>query len=153
MRKIFSGIGSFLQTPVGVILTTNVIWNIVVWAAKIPFSYIVSGIVLALDIFAAFYLRDKLIYFFSQFVLPIQNPKHRREIAARVSNFESGSRGPALFVKNGRVILHEGETGKRGAGVTAPQPEDIAPLLQQALAANAVTLLHVPISGGNPNLA
>ena len=117
MRKIFSGIGSFLQTPVGVILTTNVIWNIVVWAAKIPFSYIVSGVVLALDIFAAFYLRDKLIYFFSQFVLPIQNPKHRREIAARVSNFESGSRGPALFVKNGRVILHEGETGKRGAGV------------------------------------
>ncbi|MBK7319011.1 MAG: hypothetical protein IPO36_15680 [Anaerolineales bacterium] len=117
MRKIFSGIGSFLQTPVGVILTTNVIWNIVVWAAKIPFSYIVSGIVLALDIFAAFYLRDKLIYFFSQFVLPIQNPKHRREIAARVSNFESGSRGPALFVKNGRVILHEGEAGKRGAGV------------------------------------
>ncbi len=88
-----------------------------VWAAKIPFSYIVSGIVLALDIFAAFYLRDKLIYFFSQFVLPIQNPKHRREIAARVSNFESGSRGPALFVKNGRVILHEGEAGKRGAGV------------------------------------
>ena len=117
MRKIFSGIGSFLQTPVGVILTTNVIWNIVVWAAKIPFSYIVSGIVLALDIFATFYLCDKLIYFFSQFVLPIQNPKHRREIAARVSNFESGSRGPALFVKNGRVILHEGEAGKRGAGV------------------------------------
>jgi hypothetical protein len=34
-----------------------------------------------------------------------------------VSNFESGSRGPALFVKNGRVILHEGEAGKRGAGV------------------------------------
>ncbi len=117
MRKIFSGIGAFLQTPVGIILTTNVIWHIVVLVAKIPFSYIASAVILGLDIFAAFYLRDKLIYFFSQFVLPIQNPKHRREIAARVSNFESGRRGPALFVKNGRVILHEGEAGKRGAGV------------------------------------
>ena len=117
MRKIFSGIGTFLQTPVGIILTTNVIWHIVVLVAKIPFNYFASAVILGLDIFAAFYLRDKLIYFFSQFVLPIQNPKHRREIAARVSNFESGRRGPALFVKNGRVILHEGEAGKRGAGV------------------------------------
>lgn len=117
MRKIFSGIGAFLQTPVGIILTTNVIWHIVVLVAKIPFNYFASAVILGLDIFAAFYLRDKLIYFFSQFVLPIQNPKHRREIAARVSNFESGRRGPALFVKNGRVILHEGEAGKRGAGV------------------------------------
>jgi len=89
----------------------------VVLVAKIPFNYFASAVILGLDIFAAFYLRDKLIYFFSQFVLPIQNPKHRREIAARVSNFESGRRGPALFVKNGRVILHEGEAGKRGAGV------------------------------------
>lgn len=88
-----------------------------VLVAKIPFNYFASAVILGLDIFAAFYLRDKLIYFFSQFVLPIQNPKHRREIAARVSNFESGRRGPALFVKNGRVILHEGEAGKRGAGV------------------------------------
>ena len=105
-----------MQTPVGVIITTNVIWNVVVWAAKIPFNYIVSLVMLGLDVFVAFYLRDRLIYFFSQFVLPIQNPKHRQEIASRVSNFD-GHRGPALFVKNGRVIMHEGEAGKRGAGV------------------------------------
>jgi hypothetical protein len=120
-RKFFSGIGTFLQTPVGVIITTNVIWQIVMWAMKIPTTttvyYIVSFILLGMDIIVAFTLRDQLIYFFSQFVLPIQNPKYRQDIFARVRDFETGNRGPALFVKNGRVILHEGEADKRGAGL------------------------------------
>jgi hypothetical protein len=34
-----------------------------------------------------------------------------------VKNFETGSRGPALFIKNGRVIMHEGEEDKHGPGV------------------------------------
>ncbi len=116
-RRLFAAIGAFLQTPVGVILTTSAFWHIVVWAAKIPFNYIVSIVLLGVDVFVAFYLLDRLIYFFSQFVLPIQNPKYRQEIYARVKNFETGSRGPALFVKNGRVIMHEAEAGKRGAGL------------------------------------
>ena len=118
MRKLFSGIGSFLQTPVGVIITTNVVWQIVMWVMDIPTNYtvyyIVSAVILGLDIFVAFTLRDQLIYFFSQFVLPIQNPKYRQDIFARVRDFETGYRGPALFVKNGRVIKHEGEADKRG---------------------------------------
>lgn len=117
MRKIFGAIGAFLQTPTGVILTTNAFWHIVLLAMGIPFQYIISGVMLVLDVFIAITLRDQLIYFFSQFVLPIQNPKFRREISSRVSTFESGKRGPALFVKNGRVITHEGEQDKRGAGV------------------------------------
>ena len=117
MRKIFGAIGVFLQTPTGVILTTNAFWHIVLLAMGIPFKYIVSGVMLVLDVIIAITLRDQLMYFFSQFVLPIQNPKFRREIFSRVSNFETGRRGPALFVKNGRVITHEGETDKRGAGV------------------------------------
>ncbi len=117
MRKLFGAIGAFLQTPTGVILTTNALWHIVLLAMGIPFKYIISGVMLVLDVFLAITLRDQLIYFFSQFVLPIQNPKDRREIAARVGNFETGRRGPALFVKNGRVITHEGELDKRGAGV------------------------------------
>ena len=120
-KKLSNGIGAFLQTPAGVIITANVIWQVVMWAMKIPTTgvayYIVSFFILGLDVFVAFTLRDQLIYFFSQFVLPIQNPKYRQDIAARVKNFESGSRGPALFVKNGRVILHEGEEKKRGAGL------------------------------------
>ncbi|HET7142828.1 MAG TPA: hypothetical protein VFI68_02305, partial [Anaerolineales bacterium] len=117
MRKIFSGIGAFLQTPIGVILTTNAVWHIVVWAAKIPFNYFVSIALLGMDVFVAFYLLDRLIFFFSQFVLPIQNSKYRREIHSRVKYFETGSRGPALFIKNGRVITHEGESEKHGPGL------------------------------------
>jgi hypothetical protein len=117
MRKLFGAIGAFLQTPTGVILTTNAFWHIVLLAMGIPFKYIISGVMLVLDVFIAIMLRDQLIYFFSQFVLPIQNPKFRREISSRVSSFELGKRGPALFVKNGRVIMHEGEQDKRGAGL------------------------------------
>jgi hypothetical protein len=121
MRRLFSGIGSFLQNPIGVIFTTNVVWQIVMRVMQIPtygiVYYVVSGVILLLDFIVAFLLRDKLIYFFSQFVLPIQNPKYRQEIYARVRDFETGYRGPALFVKNGRVIRHEGEADKRGAGL------------------------------------
>jgi len=121
LRKLFDGISSFLQTPVGVILTTNVVLHVVLRVMNIPtynvVYYVVSFIILGLDVIAAFFLRDQLIYFFSQFVLPIQNPKYRQDIFARVKNFETGYRGPALFVKNGRVIMHEGEADKRGAGL------------------------------------
>lgn len=115
MRKISNGIGAFLKHPIGIIIVTSAIWHFVVWAAKIPFSYIVSAVLLVVDIAAAYFLLDRLVYFFSQFVLPIQNPKYRQEIHARVLNFER--RGPALFIKNGRIIMHEGEANKRGPGV------------------------------------
>jgi hypothetical protein len=119
--KLFNGIGKFLGTPAGVIITANVIWQAVMWWMDIPTTgvayYLVSFFILGLDVFVAFALRDQLIHFFSQFVLPIQNPKQRAEIADRVKNFENGKRGPALFVKNGRVIKHEGEADKRGAGL------------------------------------
>ncbi len=117
IRKLFSAVGSFLQTPLGVILTTSAFWHAVVWAAKIPFNYLVSILLLGVDVAVALYLQDRLIYFFSQFVLPIQNPKYRQEIYSRVKNFETGKRGPALFIKNGRVIMHEGEADKHGPGV------------------------------------
>jgi hypothetical protein len=117
MRRI----GAFLQTPIGVVLSTNAAWFIVVFLAGIkysyPYHYLVNIFLLGADFFIAAYLLDRLVYFFSQFVLPIQNPKHRQEIYSRVKNFETGSRGPALFIKNGRVITHEGEAEKRGPGV------------------------------------
>ncbi len=121
MRRLFAATGAFLQTPIGVILSTNAAWYIVMLAAGIkynyPYYYVIYIFLVGVDIFVASYLLDRLVYFFAQFVLPIQNPKYRQEIHARVKNFETGSRGPALFVKNGRVILHEGEAGKRGAGL------------------------------------
>lgn len=117
MGKLFSGIGSFLQAPAGVITVITIIWHGILWGLGIHFDYFVSAIIFIVDIGIAFYLLDRLVYFFSQFVLPIQNPKDRQEIYLRVKIFESGNRGPTLFIKNGRVIEHEGEANKRGPGV------------------------------------
>jgi hypothetical protein len=116
-RKTFSGIGAFLQTPVGVVIAMNVLWHVVAWLANIGFNPFVSIFVLVVDIAVAYFLLDRLTYFFAQFILPIQNPKHRQEIFKRVKDFETGKRGPALFIKNGRVIAHEGEKDKKGPGL------------------------------------
>jgi cell division protein FtsW (lipid II flippase) len=64
MRKI-NGPAAFLQSPVGIVLTINAVWLIVVWLANIPFNYLVSILLIVADIFIAFYLLDRLVYFFS----------------------------------------------------------------------------------------
>mgnify|MGYP006883219817 FL=1 len=117
MRKMFSAIGAFLATPPGVVLITAVLWHAVDWFLNIPFNWLASIILLAIDVVIVFILVDRLTYFFSQFVLPIQNKEDRTKIYERVRDFESSDRGPILFVKNGRVITHEGEGEKRGEGV------------------------------------
>lgn len=108
-----------MQTPFGVILTTTAVFHGILWGLGFgynPISIGVAVIVLVLDFFAAGYIADKLVYFYSQFVLPVQTQQDRQEIFSRVNGF-TGSRGPILFVKNGRVIKHEGETDKKGPGV------------------------------------
>jgi hypothetical protein len=117
LKRTFGALGNSLQTPLGVIVGVNVLWHIIVWVANIKFSYIASLFVLGFDIFAAYYLLDRLTYFFAQFILPIQNQKQRQEIFKRVKNFEAESHGPALFIKNGRVIMHEGEMDGQGPGL------------------------------------
>lgn len=117
IRKVTSGIGSLLRHPIGVIVTTNAVLVGALWLAKVPVNFYISAGMVIVDAVVAYYLLDRLIYFFAQFVLPIQNEKYRQEIYSRVRNFETGYRGPALFVKNGRVIMHKGEEDKRGAGV------------------------------------
>ena len=117
MRRLLGTIGGLLKTPIGVIVLTSLVWHAILWGTGIPFNTISSIVLFVVDILVAFYLLDRLVFFFSQFVLPIQNPKDRAEIHDRVRYFGSGSRGPALFIKNGRVIKHEGEAEKRGAGV------------------------------------
>ncbi len=117
MGNFFNKLWTFFKAPVGVILSTNLFWHIVILALGIPFNSIVSGAILILDILIAIILRNQIIYFFSQFVLPIQNPNDRKAIFARVRNFETGKRGAALFIKNGRVITHKGELEKRNPGV------------------------------------
>jgi hypothetical protein len=117
MRKIASGIASFLQTPFGIVIVIAVVWLFLLRQMNIQINYFVNGAIFLFDLLVAYILLDRLVYFFSQFVLPIQNQKDRAEIYSRVKVFERGERGPTLFVKNGRVIKHEGEGDKRGPGV------------------------------------
>jgi hypothetical protein len=117
MRKLFGAIGDILQTPIGVVITINVIWHAVMWGAGIPINWIISAVLIGIEFAIAIFLLDRIIYFYSQFVLPIQDPKHRQEIYTRVKDFEKGSRGPTVFVKNGKVIMHEGEDKRRGPGL------------------------------------
>lgn len=106
-----------MQTPTGVVISITAFWHILMWAMGIPINFIVSVLLLIVDFFLASYLLDQLTYFYSQFILPIQNPQHRKEIYSRVKSFEQGQRGPTLFIKNGEVIMHEGEDKKRGPGL------------------------------------
>ncbi|MBE7432501.1 MAG: hypothetical protein HS100_01155 [Anaerolineales bacterium] len=120
VRRLFDGIGSFLQTPFGVLFVTVVVFHGVLFFLGVDYTNVavlgVAGFILLVDIIATNFILDKLVYFFSQFVLPVQTPKDRQEIYARVSAFD-GKRGPTLFVKNGRLITHAGETKKQGPGV------------------------------------
>lgn len=117
MRRVLSGIGSFLQTPFGIVIIIAIGWLFLLRQMNLTIDYFVNGFIFLFDLAVAYILLDRLVYFFSQFVLPIQNKKDRAEIYSRVKIFERGERGPTLFVKNGRVIKHEGEADKRGPGV------------------------------------
>lgn len=120
MKQAFGGLGSILQSPYAVLgLNTLIVNGVLVWAGLDYTSPIVLGLiffVLLLDAVATYIIFERLQYFFSQFVLPVQTDKDRSEIYKRVSGFD-GSRGPTLFVKNGKVIKHEGEMEKEGPGV------------------------------------
>jgi len=113
MKNLPSGIGPILQSPITIIVVVSALFHVALRGMGIPFNTIASVVVFFIDIAVAYFLLDRLVYFFSQFVVPIQNPEDRQRIYDRVRVFEQG-RGPTLFVKNGRVIEHEGEADKRG---------------------------------------
>ena len=55
--------------------------------------------------------------FFAQFVLPVQTFEERRQIFDLLRGHLGGSRGPAIFIKNGQVIERVGESVLPGHGV------------------------------------
>ena len=82
MKSAFSGIGSILQTPFGVIAAGTVVFHGVLFAVGFNYSVVtlvIAVVVLIINLFVANYITDKLIYFFSQFVLPVQTPKDGRK--------------------------------------------------------------------------
>jgi|GEM_PF-278567 len=55
--------------------------------------------------------------FYAQFILPVQTLEYRSKIISRLKRHMAKSHGPALFIKNGRVIAKEGELEQKQAGV------------------------------------
>jgi 23S rRNA pseudoU1915 N3-methylase RlmH len=57
------------------------------------------------------------MWFYAQFILPVHTLEQRSKILNRLQRHISKSHGPALFIKDGRVIAKEGELEQRKAGV------------------------------------
>ncbi len=55
--------------------------------------------------------------FFSQFVLPVRTVADRKKVFNRLLLYVMGMHGPAVFIKNGKIQMHEGEEKLRGPGV------------------------------------
>lgn len=121
MKKILTRVGSSIKSSIGALFLTIIAitaaWHGVALWQNISISTNTSIVISAIDAIFSAILLDRLTYFFAQFVLPIQNKKDRNEIYTRVRDYSSGNRGPAIFIKNGRVIEHESEKGRKGAGV------------------------------------
>jgi hypothetical protein len=57
------------------------------------------------------------IAFYAQFILPVHTLEDRSKIVQRLNRYLSKSHGPAIFIKDGRIIEKEGEHNRRAAGV------------------------------------
>jgi hypothetical protein len=57
------------------------------------------------------------ITFFSQFVLPVRQPKDRIQAASRLFSYILGKHGPAIFIENGQLRERKDEHLKNGPGV------------------------------------
>src|SRR5258708_29205569 len=55
--------------------------------------------------------------FYAQFMLPVRTNQDRSKILQRLNQYLSNSHGPAIFIKDGRVIAKEGELNRKSAGV------------------------------------
>lgn len=78
----------------------------------------VNEVRIFLDLFCAFPLLLMLwMAFFSQFILPVHKFSDRQKIFDRLIARLFGSRGPAIFIRNGVEQKEEGEEKRKGPGV------------------------------------
>ena len=74
-------------------------------------------ITIFVDIALLIFLLLIWLAFFAQFVLPVRTFEERQKIFDRLLGYLGGSRGPALFIKNGKIIDRPGESEREGPGV------------------------------------
>ena len=75
----------------------------------------VPGIVF--DLVLLFFIFQISLAFYAQFVLPIHKRSDRLKVVERLWLHAMGGHGPAIFVKNGRLVESKGESEKKGPGV------------------------------------
>ena len=75
----------------------------------------IPGIVF--DLVLLYFLVQIVAAFYAQFVLPIHTRSDRLKVIDRVWLRSMGGHGPAIFVKNGRLVESKDESLKRGPGV------------------------------------
>lgn len=86
----------------------NLIWQGGLWVNLL-------GIIF--DLVMLFLLFQVCVFFYAQFILPIHRLGDRRKIVSRLWLHVRKSHGPAIFVRDGRLVEHEAESEERGPGV------------------------------------
>ncbi|MGA7193295.1 MAG: hypothetical protein WBW94_06655 [Anaerolineales bacterium] len=69
------------------------------------------------DLVLLFFLIQIAVAFCAQFVLPIHKRGDRIRVVSRLWLHAMGGHGPAIFVKNGRLVESKNESEKKGPGV------------------------------------
>ncbi len=103
---------AFRSVILGVILAG--IYGYILWRRG-GFWMNVLGI--AADLILLALLYQACIFFYAQFILPTHSLQERLKIASRLKLHAAGGHGPAIFVKNGRLVERVGETEVIGPGV------------------------------------
>jgi hypothetical protein len=101
---------------------------------------------LLFDVLAFAFMLFASLVVISQFVLPVQTPAERRNVVDHFMHYVSGSAGPILLVKDGKVVGRAQEMKRYGHGVALVDAVS-AVVLEQA-AARPGWLAPVSLDGG-----
>jgi hypothetical protein len=72
---------------------------------------------IAIDVLLLLLFSQVFLFFFAQFVAPVRGVGDRARMYGRLILHLRGAHGPAVFVKNGRVIERRGESSSPGPGL------------------------------------
>ncbi len=80
-------------------------------------SGIINILGIVFDLVLLFFLIQISVAFYAQFILPIHKHSDRIKVIDGLWLHATGGHGPAIFVKNGRLVESKGESDKTGPGV------------------------------------
>lgn len=119
------------------------IWDIpyTIWGLLNSQPLWINPNVVAIMIDAGVFVIGGLVFwlaFFSQFVLPVQSLKERREVISRLLAKLGSGLGPAVFIQDGEIIDDPGQKKRSGDGVIILDSASAAVLQDQASFTRAV---------------